>query len=71
MFSSGVFPETFKKSKVIPLYKKGILLYCLITGRFHFCQRFLKKKIFERIFHNQLYQYFNDNNLLAELRTKS
>ena len=42
MLSSGVFPETFKKSKIIPLYKRGILPYCLITGRFHFCQRFLK-----------------------------
>ena len=42
MLSSGVFPETIRKSKIIPLYKKGILLYCLITDRFHFCQRFLK-----------------------------
>ena len=64
MLSSGVFPETFKKSKIIPFYKKGdssllsnyrpILLLPTIS------------KIFERIIYNQLYQYFNDNELLAE-----
>ena len=42
MLSSCVFPEAFKKSKIIPLYKKGDSSLLSITGRFHFCQRFLK-----------------------------
>ena len=42
MLSSGVFPETFKNLKLFHSIKRGILPYCLITGRFHFCQRFLK-----------------------------
>ena len=42
MLSRGVFPETFKNLKLFRSIKRGILLYCLITSRFHFCQRFLK-----------------------------
>ena len=58
MLSSGVFPETFKKSKIIPLYKKGdsslLSNYRLISLLPTI------SKVFERIIYNQLSQYFND-----------
>ena len=62
MLSSGVFPETFKK--LFYSIKRGILPYCLITGRT--ISKKTISKIFQRIIYNQLYQYFNDNNLLAK-----
>ena len=40
---NGVFPEKMKVAKVIPLFKKEILLNHLITGRFpysHLCLKF-------------------------------
>ena len=64
MLSSDVFPETFKKSKIILLYKMG-------DSSLLFNYRPISllptiSKIFERIICNQLYQYFNDNELLAK-----
>ena len=64
MITTGVFPDSFKISKIIPLFKKGDssllsnykLLSLLPTI----------SEIFERILYNQLYEYFNSNNLLAE-----
>ena len=64
MLSSGVFPETFKKSKIIPLYKKGDS--SLLSNYRPISLLPTISKIFERIIYNQLYQYFNDNELLAE-----
>ena len=64
MITTGIFPYSFKISKITPLFKKSdvsmlsnyrpILLLPTIS------------KIFERILYNQLYDYFNSNNLLAE-----
>ena len=61
---SGVFPEAFKKSKIIPLYKKGDS--SLLSNYRPISLLPTISKIFERIIYNQLYQYFNDNELLAE-----
>ena len=36
------FQRRLKNLKLFHSIKRGILPYCLITGRFHFCQRFLK-----------------------------
>ena len=64
MLTTGIFPDAFKLLKVIPLYKKGdssllvnyrpISLFPTIS------------KIFEKVIHDQLYEYFNKYNLLAE-----
>ena len=64
MITTGIFPESLKIAKIIPIYKKGeptdlsnyrpISLLPTIS------------KIFERIIHIQLQEYFNSNNLLAE-----
>ena len=63
MLSSGVFTETFKNSKIIPLYKKGDS--SLLSNYRPISLLPTISKIFERILYNQLYQYFNDNELLA------
>ena len=58
---TGIFPDSFKIAKVIPLYKKEsrelvdnyrpVSLLCAIS------------KIFERAAYNQLYEYFKSNKL--------
>ena len=63
MLYTGIFPNALKISKTIPLFKKGdassmsnyrpISLLPTIS------------KVFERVIYNQLYDYFNNNNLLA------
>ena len=60
----GIFPDAFKTSKVTPIYKKGdktnlnnyrpISILPTIS------------KVFERVIHIQLYDYFCKNNLLCE-----
>ena len=64
MLSSSVFPEMFKKSKIIPLYKKGDS--SVLSNYRPISLLPTISKIFERIICNQLYQNFNDNKLLAE-----
>ena len=64
MITTGIFPDSLKIAKSIPIYKKGeptdlsnyrpISLLPTIS------------KIFERIVHIQLQEYLNRNNLLAE-----
>ena len=66
MLYTGIFPNALKISKTIPLFKKGdasnmanyrpISLLPTIST------------VFERAIYNQLYDYFNNNNLLAEQR---
>ena len=61
---TGIFPDAFKTSKVTPIYKKGdktnlnnyrpISILPTIS------------KVFERVIHIQLYDYFCKNNLLCE-----
>ena len=64
MLYTGIFPNALKISKTIPLFRKGdasnmsdykpISLLPTIS------------KVFEHVIYNQLYDYFNNNNLLAE-----
>ena len=64
MLYTGIFPNALKISKTIPLFKKGdasnmsnyrpISLLPTIS------------KVFESVIYNQLYDYFKNNNLVAE-----
>ena len=64
LITTGIFPDSLKIAKIIPIYKKGeptdlsnyIPISLLPTI----------SKIFERIIHIQLQEYINRNNLLAE-----
>ena len=64
MITTGIFPDSFKKSKIIPLFKKGEP--SLLVNYRPISLLPTISKTFERIIHNQMYDYFNDNNLLAE-----
>ena len=66
MITTGIFPDSFKISKITPLFKKGDV--SLLSN---YCNRPISllptiSKIFERVLYNQLYEYFNSNNLLAD-----
>ena len=64
MLTSGIFPDAFKTAKIIPIHKKGDS--ALLSNYRPISLLPTISKIFERIIYNQLYQYFNDNGLLAE-----
>ena len=64
MITTGIFPNSFKISKITPLFKKGDV--SLLSNYRPISLLPTISKIFERILYNQLYQYFNSNNLLAE-----
>ena len=64
MITTGNFPESFKKSKTVPLFKKGAP--SLLTNYRPISLLPTIFNIFERIIHDQMYEYLNDNNLLAE-----
>ena len=61
MLESGIFQDTLKIAKIIPLYKKGninsITNYRLIS------LLPTLSKVFERVIFNQLYTYLDHNNL--------
>ena len=64
MITTEIFPESLKIAKITPIYKKGeptdLSNYRLISLLPTI------SKMFERIVHIQLQEYFNSNNLLAE-----
>ena len=60
MVTTGVFPDSFKISKIIPLFKKGDSL--LLSNYRPISHLPTISKIFERILYSQLYEYFNSNN---------
>ena len=64
MITTGIFLDSFKKSKIIPLFKKGEP--SLLVNYRPISLLPTISKIFERVIQNQMYDYFNDNNLLAE-----
>ena len=64
MLKTGIFPNAFKKSKITPLFKKGDS--SLVANYRPISLLPTMSKIFERMIHNQMYEYFNNNNLLAE-----
>ena len=66
MLTTGIFPDAFKLSKVIPLFKKGDS--SLLVNYRPISLLPTISKIFEKVIHDQLYEYFDTflYNLLAE-----
>ena len=64
LLKTGIFPNAFKKSKITPLFKKGDS--SLVANYRPISLLPTMSKIFERMIHIQMYEYFNNNNLLAE-----
>ena len=64
MLTTGIFPDAFKLSKVIPLFKKGDS--SLLVNYRPISLLPTISKIFEKVIHDQLYEYFDKYNLLAE-----
>ena len=64
MLATGIFPDAFKVSKVIPLYKKGDS--SLLVNYRPISLLPTISKIFEKVIHDQLYNYFDKYNLLVE-----
>ena len=64
MITTGIFPESFKISKITPLYKKGD--HSLLTNYRPISLLPTISKVFERIIYDQMYEYLNENNLLAK-----
>ena len=64
MVTTGIFPESFKISKITPLHKKGD--HSLLTNYRPISLLPTISKVFERIIYDQMYEYLNKNNLLAK-----
>ena len=64
MLTTGIFPDAFKLSKVIPLLKKGDS--SLLVNYRPISLLPTISKVFERVIDDQMYEYFNQFNLLAE-----
>ena len=64
MITTGIFSNIFKKSKIIPLFKKGEPSLLVNYRPISLLPKIFK--ILERMIHNQIYDHFNNNNLLAE-----
>ena len=64
MFESGIFPDSLRIAKIIPLYKKGNINS--ITNYRPISLLPTLSKVFERVIFNQLYLYLDHNNLLSE-----
>ena len=64
MLTTRIFPNDFKLSKVIPLFKKGD--FSLLINYRPISLLPTISKIFKRVIHDQIYEYFKKFNLLAE-----
>ena len=64
MLTTGIFPDAFKVAKIIPIFKKGDS--SLLVNYRHISLLPTISKVFERVIHDQMYEYFNNFNLLAE-----
>ena len=64
MITTGIFPDSFNKIKNHTLFKKGEPSLLINYRPVSLLPTI--SKTFERIIHNQMYNHFNDNNLLAE-----
>ena len=64
MLTTGIFYDDFKLSKVIPLFKKGDS--SLLINYRHISLLPTISNIFEGVIYDQMYEYFNTFNLLAE-----
>ena len=65
MLTTGIFPDAFKVAKIIPIFKKGNS--SLLVNYWPISLLPTISKVFERVIHDQMYEYFNNFNLLAEL----
>ena len=64
MITTGIFPDDFRVSRVTPIFKKGD---CTLMSNYRPVSLLPTiSKIFERVIHDQMYEYFNEFNLLAE-----
>ena len=64
MITTGIFSDAFKVSKVTPIFKK---VDCSLMNNYRPISLLPTiSKIFERVIHDQIYEYFNEFNLLAE-----
>ena len=61
---TGIFPDLLKISKIKPVYKKGDK--CCFNNYRPIALLPTISKVFERVMHTQLYNYFNKYDLLAE-----
>ena len=59
MITTGNFPQSFKISKIIPLYKRGD--HSLLTNCRPISLLSTISKVFERIIYDQMYEYPNEN----------
>ena len=64
MLEPGIFPDSLKISKIIPLYKIGNINS--ITKYRQISLLPVLSKVFEHVISNQLYTYLDHNNLLSE-----
>ena len=64
MLKTGIFPDSFKTTKIVPLFKKGD--HGLLTNYRPISLLPTISKAFERVIYDQMYLYFNNNNLLAD-----
>ena len=64
MLEWGIFTDSLKIAKIIPLYKKGNIYS--ITNYRPISLLPTLSKVFERVIFNQLYTYLDHNNLLSE-----
>ena len=64
MLKTGIFPDSFKTSKIVSLFKKGD--HGLLTNYRPISLLPTISKLFERVIYDQMYLYFNNNNLLAD-----
>ena len=63
-FSEGSFPDFLKLANVIPIFKKNDKNIC---GNYRPISLLSNiSKIYERVFHTQLYHFFDDNNLFYQ-----
>ena len=64
MLKTGIFPDSFKTSKIVLLFKKGD--HGLLTNYRPISLLPAISKVFERVIYDQMYLFFNNNNLLAD-----
>ena len=64
ILSTGIFPDALKLSKVVPIFKKGNTKDMSNYRPNSLLTSF--SKIFDKVIHEQLYSFLNDNSLLSE-----
>ena len=60
VLTTGIFPDAFKVAKIIPIFKKGDS--SLLVNYRPISLLPTISKVFERVIHDQMYEYFNNFN---------